>query len=101
MKIIKFCFPLLTVFVVFLALSMPVHSGCAGDCFSCHPSIEGNKDHEILKYCFDCHNDTVNELSVLPGMNTNGCGENCFECHTVWPQDVYHDKLAGCNGCHK
>ncbi|MGE4318557.1 MAG: cytochrome c3 family protein [Deferribacterales bacterium] len=80
--------------------ALTVYAGCAGDCYTCHPKLKGNKDHLVLGTCIQCHN-PANQKILTFGSQAEGCGDNCFECHKEWPKDGNHAPMISCKDCHK
>ncbi len=76
-------------------------SGCSGPCYSCHPKLQGDKNHASLGTCALCHTGQTNQFALVPKSNVNGgCGDRCFQCHSDWPKDGYHAELYTCLKCH-
>lgn len=82
-----------------VSISTDAISGCAGDCMTCHPTLENSPEHQSLKTCKNCHNDSKPKLKIS-SMN-DGCGDRCFMCHNQWPKDGAHASLDNCLECHE
>ncbi|XOB66313.1 hypothetical protein ACMC5R_06015 [Deferribacteres bacterium DY0037] len=82
------------------ALSIAAHAGCAGDCMTCHPQLEGDKDHLALTTCIQCHKPVSEQIFQLGGGGSEKCGNDCFQCHNQWPQNGNHAPLDTCRNCH-
>lgn len=76
-------------------------AGCAGDCMTCHPKLEGDKDHLSLKTCINCHTPRSQQMFKLGGDEAKECGNDCFQCHNQWPADGNHAPLNTCQKCHE
>ena len=84
--------------IIFFSLDSAVISGCAGDCMTCHPTLEKSKDHQSLKNCILCHSPAKPKLTLFS--SNDGCGDRCFMCHSQWPKDGAHADLNNCLKCH-
>ncbi|PLX65880.1 MAG: hypothetical protein C0603_12965 [Denitrovibrio sp.] len=82
--------------------ALVAYAGCAGDCITCHPALNGDKDHLALKTCINCHAPAVKpKLFQFGGGAAEECGNDCFECHQQWPKDGNHAPLDTCQNCHE
>ena len=80
--------------------AVAAYAGCAGDCYTCHKKLQGDKNHLVLGTCIKCHNPSTQKLLSFNAKG-EGCGENCFDCHKQWPLDGNHAPLNNCQDCHK
>ncbi|MGD9809134.1 MAG: hypothetical protein AB7E76_06090 [Deferribacterales bacterium] len=81
--------------------AVAAYAGCAGDCMTCHPKLEGSTDHLALKNCISCHTPSTEKLFEFGGGAAEECGNDCFQCHQQWPADGNHAPLDTCQSCHQ